>query len=102
MEGLYSARVEKYPDEMKELTKNFKVIEEGRSTVRTKVKDALAAVEEMRNKEQQQRAEEDVPVLPRRGERDGEKKFKMPTGAHPERISSKFTNLMAKKWEGDM
>ena len=102
MEGLYSARVEKYPDEMKELTKNFKVIEEGRSTVRTKVKDALAAVEEMRNKEQQQRAEEDVPVLPRRGERDGEKKFKMPTGAHPERISSKFTHQMAKNWEGDM
>jgi hypothetical protein len=31
--------------------------------VRTKVKDALAAVEEMRNKEQQQRAKEDVPVL---------------------------------------
>ena len=31
--------------------------------MRTKVKDALAAVEEMRNKEQQQRAEEDVPVL---------------------------------------
>ena len=57
MEGLYSARVEKYPDEMKELTKNFKFIEEGRSTMRTKVKEALAAVEEMRNKEQQQRAE---------------------------------------------
>ena len=70
--------------------------------MRTKVKDALAAVEEMRNKEQQQRAEEDVPVLPRRGERDGEKKIKMSTGVHPERISSKFTNLMAKKWEGDM
>jgi hypothetical protein len=102
MEGLYSARVKKYPDEMKELTKNFKVIEEGRSTVRTKVKDALATVEEMRNKEQQQRAEEDVSVLPRRRERDGEKKFKMPTGAHPERISSKFTHQMAKNWEGDM
>ena len=72
LEGLYSARVKKYPDEMKELTKNFKVIEERRSTLRTKVKDAFAAVEEARNKDQQQRAEEDVPVLPRRGERDGE------------------------------
>ena len=76
LEGLYSARVKKYPDEMKELTKNFKVIEERRSTVRTKVKDALAAVEEARNKDQQQRAEEDVPVLPRRGKRDGEKQLK--------------------------
>ena len=102
MEDLYSARVEKYPDEIKELTKKFKDIEEGRSTVRTKVKDALAAVEEMRNKEQKQRAEEDVPVLPRRGERDGEKKFKMPKGAHPERINSKCTPLMAKNCEGDM
>ena len=44
--------------------------------MRTKVKDALAAVEEMRNKEQQLRAKEDVPVLPRRGERDGEKNLK--------------------------
>ena len=93
MEGLYSARVKKYPDEIKELTKNFKVIEEGRSTVRTKVKDALAAVEEMRNKEQQQRAEEEKGM-----ER---KKIKMPTGAHPERISSEFTPLMVKNWEGD-
>ena len=76
MEGLYSATVKNYPDEMKELTKNFKVIEEGRSTVRTKVKDALAAVEAMRNKEQQQRAEEDVPVLPRRGGRDGRREGK--------------------------
>ena len=97
LEGLYSARVKKYPDEMKELTKNFKVIEERRSTVRTKVKDALAAVEEARNKDQQQRAEEDVPVLPRRGERDGEKQLKMPTGAHPERISSEYTPLMTEK-----
>ena len=63
--------------------------------MRTKLKDA-------RHKEQQQRSEEDVPVLLRRGERDGEKKFKMPTGAHPERISSKFTPLIAKNWEGDL
>ena len=56
----------------------------------------MAAVKEVRNNEQQQRAEEDVPLLSRRGERDGEKQFKMPTGAHPERISSEFTPLMAK------
>ena len=54
----------------------FKVIEERRSTVRTKVKDALAAVEEARNKEQQQRTEEgNVPVLQRRDKRDREKQF---------------------------
>ena len=71
--------------------------------MRTKVKDALAAVEEARNMEQQQRTEEgNVPVLQRRGERDGEKQFKMPTGAHTERISSEFTPLMAENWEGDM
>ena len=56
---------------MKEQTKNFKVIEERRFTVRSKVKDALAAVKESRNKDLQKRAEEDVPVLPRRGEREG-------------------------------
>ena len=41
-------------------------------------------------------------MLPRRGERDGEKQFKMSTGAHPERITSEFTPLMAESWEGDM
>ena len=71
LEGLYSARVKKYPDVMKEKTKNFKVIEERRFTVRSKVKDDLAAVKESRNKDLQKRAEEDVPVLPRRGEREG-------------------------------
>ena len=29
MEGLYSARVEKYPDEMKELTKASKLLKTG-------------------------------------------------------------------------
>ena len=62
----------------------------------------MAAVEKARNKDQQQRAEEDMPVLPRRGEKDGEKQFKMPKGAHPERISSEYTPLMAENWEGDI
>ena len=51
LEGLYSARANKYKDEVKELTENFKIIEERRCTVRTKLKDALEAVEEARNKE---------------------------------------------------
>ena len=87
LEGLYSARANKYKDEVKELTENFKLIEERRCTVRTKLKDALEAVEEARNKEQQQRRAEDVPVVLRRGDRDGEKQFKMPPGAHLECIS---------------
>ena len=66
----HSARADKYPDKLKDLTKNFKVVEERRSTVRTKLKDDLAAVEEARKKEQQQRTKEDVPVLPRRREKD--------------------------------
>ena len=102
LEGLYSARANKYKDEVKELTENFKIIEKRRCTVRTKLKDALEAVEEARNKEQQQRRAEDVPVVLRRGDRDGEKQFKMPTGAHPECISSEFTPLMADNWQGDM
>ena len=102
IEGLYSARADRYKDEVKELTENFKIIEERRCTVRTKLKDTLEAVEEARNKEQQQRRAEDVPVVLRRGDRDGEKQFKMPTGAHPECISSEFTPLMADNWQGDM
>jgi hypothetical protein len=101
LEGLYSARANKYKDEVKELTENFKLIEERRCTVRTKLKDALEAVEEARNKEQQQRRAEDVPMVLIRGDRDGEKQFKMPTGAHPECISSEFTPLMADNWQGD-
>ena len=102
LEGLYSARAIKYKDEVKELTENFKIIEERRCTVRTKLKDALEAVEEARNKQQQQRRAEDVPAVLRRGDRDGEKQFEMPTGAHPECISSEFTPLMADNWQGDM
>ena len=45
LEGLYSARADKYQDEQKELTENFKVIETRRSTVRTKLKAAREAVE---------------------------------------------------------
>ena len=65
--------------------------------MRTKVKDGRS-----RRGEEQEAAAEDVPVLPRRGERDGEKQFKMPMGAHPERISSECIPLMAENWEGDM
>ena len=46
LEGLYSAKAEKFPEEIKELTKNFKVMEERR-----------------KNKQQKEREEErDVPV----------------------------------------
>ena len=95
LEGLYSAKADKYQDEVKELTENLKVIETKRSTVRTKLKAAREAVEEARNNEEQQRKAKDVPATPRRGDRDGEKQFKMPKGAHPDRISSEFTTLMA-------
>ena len=32
----------------------------------------------------------------------GDKQFKQPTGAHPERISTEFTPLQAENWQGDM
>ena len=72
--------------------------------VRTKAKEAVAAVEEEKNKQEQTRKREDRTITgsQRGGAREGEKQFKQPQGAHPERISSEFTHLMAENWAGDM
>ena len=59
LEGVYSAKAEKYTTEITELTKNFEVIAERRSTMRAKVKEAVAAVEEEKNKQEQTRTRED-------------------------------------------
>ena len=48
--------------------------------MRTKLKTVREANEE------QQMKTEDVPVTPRRGDRDGEKQFKMPAGTHQLRV----------------
>ena len=47
---MYSAKPEKFKTEITELTKNFEVMAERRSTVRTKAKEAVAAVEDEKNK----------------------------------------------------
>ena len=50
LEGVYAAKPTKYGVEMDELTKNFEVIAQRRSTLRGKVKEAVAAIEDERNK----------------------------------------------------
>ena len=86
LEGLYSAKAKKFPKEIKELTKNFKVMEERRKK--------QAAEGERRG--------ERCACVPKIGGKDGDKKFKQPTGAYPERISSEFTPLMAENLARDM
>ena len=43
-----------------------------------------------------------MPVSQKIGGKDGDKRFKQPTGAHPEQISSEFTPVMAENLAGDM
>ena len=50
LDGVYSAKAEKYTVEIVDLTKNFEVIKQRRSTMRGNVKEAVAAIEEDRNK----------------------------------------------------
>ena len=97
---MYSAKAEKYTAEMAELTKNFEVIAERRSTLRGKVKKAVAAVEEEKNKHDHMRTREDRPLTGSQREGGGgeERQFKHPQGAHSDRISSEFTPLMAQNW----
>ena len=83
LEGVYSAKAKKYATEMAELTKNFEVIAERRSTMRAKVKEAVAAVEEEKNKQQLTRTREERVTTgsQRGGGREREKQFKQPQGA---------------------
>ena len=104
LEGVYSAKPEKFKKEITDLTKNFEVMAERRSTVRTKATEAVTSIEDEKNKQEQRSTREDRTVTgsSRGGGKEGEKQFKQPTGAHPERISSEVTTLMAENWAGDM
>ena len=53
LEGVYSVKPEKFKAQITELTKNFKVMAGRRFTVRTKGKEAVNAIEEEKNKQEQ-------------------------------------------------
>ena len=103
LDGVYAAKAEKYAVEIAEMTKNFEVIAQRRSIMRGKIKEAVAATEDERNKYDQLRSREDRTLTgsQRRGG-GGEKQFKQPQGSHPDRISSEYTPLMAQNWAADM
>ena len=104
LEGVYSAKPDKFKAEITELTKNFEVMAGRRSTVRTKGKEAITAIEDEKNKQKQtrSRANRTVTGSQRGGGSRGDKQFKPPTGTHPDRISSEFTPIMADNWQGNM
>ena len=104
LEGMYSARPDKFKTEITELTKNFEVMAGRRSTVRTKGNEAITAIEDEKNKQKQtrSRANRTVTGSQRGGGSRGDKQFKQQTGAHPEKISSEFTPPMAENWAGGM
>ena len=56
---MYTAKAKKYTVEIAEMTKNFEVITQRRSIMRGKIKEAVAAIEEERNKYDQLRSRED-------------------------------------------
>ena len=93
--GVYFVNPEKYVDQLKELTGNFEVMASRRYTVRTKGKEAITAIEDEKNKQEQRISREDRTVTGshRGGGKEGEKQLKQPMGAHPEKISSEFTLL---------
>ena len=62
LEGVYSAKPEKFKKEITDLTKNFEVMAERRSTVRTKGKEAITAIEDEKNKQEQRSSREDRTV----------------------------------------
>ena len=104
LEGVYSVKPEKYVDQLKELTGNFEVMAARRYTVRTKGREAIKAIEEEKNKEEQKSSRDDRTLTGSQqgGGGGGDKQFKQTIGAHPDRISSEFTPLMAVNWQGDM
>ena len=88
LDGVYSAKAKKYTVEIADLSKNFEFIEQKRSTMRGKMKEAVAAIEDERNKYGQLRSREDRTLRgSQRGGGGGEKQFKQPQGSHPDRIS---------------
>ena len=91
---MYSAKPDKFKAEITELTKNFEVMAGRRSTVRTQGKEAITAIQDEKNKQEQE--DRTVTGSQRGGGSGGDKQFKQPTGAHHDRISSEFTPLMAK------
>ena len=104
LEGVYSVKPDKYTEQLKELTENFEVMASRRSTVRRKGMEAIKAIEEEKNKQEQKSAKDDRTLTGSQqgGGGEGDKQFKQPTGAHPDRISSEFTPLMAENWQGVM
>ena len=76
LDGVYTAKAEKYTVEISEMTKNFEVIAQRRSIMREKIKEAVAAIEEERNKYDQLRTREDRTLTgSQRGGGGGEKQF---------------------------
>ena len=67
--------------------------------MRAKAKEAVAAIEEERNKYDAPMAREDRTLTESERKKGGasgsEKQFKQPQGSHQDRISSKYTPLMA-------
>ena len=106
LDGVYAARPSKYAVEMDELTKYFEVIAQRRCTMRGKVKEAVAAIGEERNKYGEAKAREDRTLTGSQrgegGEFGSEKQFKQSQGSHPDRISSEYTPLMAQNWAAHM
>ena len=103
LNGVYAAKAEKYAVEIAEMTKNFEVIAQRRSIMREKIKEAVAAIEEERNKYDQLRSREDRTLTgSQRGGGGGEKQFKQPQGSHLDRISLEYTPFMAQNWAADM
>ena len=100
---MYSAKPDKFKAEITELTKNFEVMAGRRSTVRTKGKEAITAIQDEKNKQEQTRSREDRMVTgsQRGGGSRGDKQFKHQTGAHPEKIPSEFIPPMAENLAGD-
>ena len=99
----YAAKAEKYTVEIAEMTKNFEVIAQRRSIMRAKIKEAVAAIEEERNKYDQLRSREDRTLTgSQRGGGGGEKQFKQPQGSHLDRISLEYSPFMAQNWAADM
>ena len=62
LEGVYSVKPEKFKAQITELTKNFEVMAGRRFTVRTKGKEAVNAIEEEKNKQEQKYLRKDRTV----------------------------------------
>ena len=89
LDGIYPANPDKVAKEMEELAKSFELISQRRETLRKKVKEANAAIEDERNKYEVKNNREDKDDSSGSGKRGGgdrtaEKQFKQPSGAQPD------------------